>query len=341
MIQFLYGVGLEKRVQNREYSYTDITEKVVRFCLFNEKYVLIPNDDVIRSVVFGDPCQGIEKEIVLIRSEESSDLFTIQHFNIYQEIEIELNESELLYIKTMNLTTNTLKNWFRSEILNVYTKLKHIHSNLKFIGGSLNDEYPEQTMVVKYLNPNSKVLELGANIGRNTLIISTILKNDKNLVTFETDIKNVDILRKNRFINKYHFNIEHAALSKRRLIQRNGSWDSQPINDNENVPDGYFEINTISLDKVQEKYNMQFDTLVADCEGALYYILLDDPNFLKNFNLIILENDFKIKEHKEYVNHVFKTNNFTNIFTQALDNEGMKPVFKYTYDEFFQVWQRV
>ncbi len=339
MIQFLYGVGQDKREKGKDYIYSDITEKVIRFCFYNELNIYIPNDDVIRSMVFGDPTPGVEKEIIMIRSNNS--LYSIEYFNIYTEIDIVLTEEELTYIQTMNLTTNTLKNWFRSEIQNPETKLKHIHSNLKFIGGSMNEEYPEQTMAVKYINPNAKVLELGSNFGRNSLTISTILKNDKNLVTLETDIQNVDVLKKNRFLNKYHFNIEHAALSNRRLIQRKGTWESQPIEDNQVVPQGYFEINTITLDKLQQKYNMEFDTLVADCEGALYYILLDNPNFLKKFNLIILENDFKIKEHKEYVDNVFKTNNFANIYSQSLDNEGFKNIFTYTYDVFFQVWQKV
>jgi predicted O-methyltransferase YrrM len=36
--------------------------------------------------------------------------------------------------------------------------------------------------LLKYLDSNSKVLELGGNIGRVSLIIASILNNDKNLV---------------------------------------------------------------------------------------------------------------------------------------------------------------
>ena len=37
----------------------------------------------------------------------------------------------------------------------------------------------------------------------------------------------------------------------------------------------------------ENKYNnMCFNTLVADCEGALYYILRDEPTFLENFKKI-------------------------------------------------------
>ena len=47
---------------------------------------------------------------------------------------------------------------------------------------------------------------------------------------------------------------------------------------------------------------MNFNVLVVDCEGALYYILKDEPEFLNGFETIIIENDFLIITHKEFVN---------------------------------------
>ena len=41
-------------------------------------------------------------------------------------------------------------------------------------------------MVVRYLKGNERVLEIGGNIGRNSLVISSILgKNSENLVVLE------------------------------------------------------------------------------------------------------------------------------------------------------------
>ena len=51
----------------------------------------------------------------------------------------------------------------------------------------MNEEYPEQVMSVLFFEPDDKVLELGSNIGRNTLVISSLLKDSSNLVTLETD----------------------------------------------------------------------------------------------------------------------------------------------------------
>ena len=33
---------------------------------------------------------------------------------------------------------------------------------------------------------------------------------------------------------------------------------------------GYKPVNTITLEELNNKYNIEFDTLVLDCEGAFY-----------------------------------------------------------------------
>ena len=56
-------------------------------------------------------------------------------------------------------------------------------------------------------------------------------------------------------------------------------------------------IKTISWLQIKNKCKVIFDTLVANCEGALYYILKDEPGFLDYFKKIIIENDFHDIEH--------------------------------------------
>lgn len=57
-------------------------------------------------------------------------------------------------------------------------------------------------------------------------------------------------------------------------------------------------INTIRLEQLKTKYNIKFDTLVLNCEGAFYYILMGMPEILDNINLTIMENDYHILEQK-------------------------------------------
>ena len=160
-------------------------------------------------------------------------------------------------------------------------------------------------MSVKYLKGNEKVLEIGSNIGRNSLIIGSLLKNSSNLVTLESDPVSYKKLLINKQYNNLYFHCENAALSKRNLIQQ--GWDT--IVSYVLLP-GYEKVNTITFEQLKEKYKIQFDTLVLDCEGAFYYILMDFPEILDGIKLIIMENDYKIFSHKEYIDSILKKNNF-------------------------------
>jgi FkbM family methyltransferase len=211
--------------------------------------------------------------------------------------------------------------------------LQTIHSRLRILRGSFRDELPEQRMTVRYLSGNEKVLELGSNIGRNSMVIASILNDSSNLVTLESDPKSIYILQKNKQINNMNFHIENAALSTRKLVQR--GWETFP---SETVPPRHRAVNIISFRELQAKYNMNFDTLVADCEGALYYILLDMPEILEHVKLLIMENDYSNELHKKYVDEVLRAHNFNVVYAEPLlSHEG---AFPHTRNEFFQVWKR-
>ena len=183
-------------------------------------------------------------------------------------------------------------------------------------------------MSVRYLTGNEKVLEIGGNIGRNTLIIAFILENDENLVTFECDENIANQLRENRDLNNFKFHIESSALSKRKLIQR--CWDTIP---SDSLQEGYSWVNVITLDNLKTKYNIEFDTLVLDCEGAFYYILIDMPEILNNINLIIMENDYHDLSHKQYIDDILIKNNFIRDYVEA---GGWGPCA----NNFFEVWKK-
>jgi FkbM family methyltransferase len=212
---------------------------------------------------------------------------------------------------------------------NTYQKLNLIQSNLKIKHGSFDQEVPEQFMSVLALTGNEKVLELGGNIGRNSLIIASILNNPENLLTLESDTNICSQLRENRDLNCLNFHIENAALSNRKLIQK--GWNTIPSNI---LLDGYNWINTITFKELKEKYKIEFDTLVLDCEGAFYYILVDMPEILDNINLIIVENDYTDPSHKLYVDNILKNNSFTLVY---YENVGYVPSY---CNPFYEIWKK-
>ena len=98
--------------------------------------------------------------------------------------------------------------------------------------------------------------------------------------------------------------------------------------------DGYKNVNIINLEQLKDKYNIIFDTLVVDCEGAFYYILLDMPEILNNIKLIIMENDYWDQSHKMYVDNVLREKGFILDYAES---GGWGPCF----NNFFEVWKKI
>ena len=215
-------------------------------------------------------------------------------------------------------------------------KLASIHKTLTMKHGDFHiNELPEQKMSVRFLTGHEKILEIGGNLGRNALVMATILKqqNNNNFVTLETHPEIVPLLIENRDINGFTFHIESAALSKRQLIQHD--WDTIP---SDTILPGYTKVNIIDWDQLNNKYNIQFDTLVLDCEGAFFYILLDMPEILTNINLILMENDYYNPEHKKFIDNVLIAHGFSVIYKELLlTHPGY---FPHCRDEFYQVWKK-
>ena len=97
--------------------------------------------------------------------------------------------------------------------------------------------------------------------------------------------------------------------------------------------EGYNFVNTITLTNLKMKYNIEFDTLVIDCEGAFYYILMDIPELLNNINLIIMENDYWDITKKNYIDEILMQNNF---YVDYVEPGGWGPC----YNNFYEVWKK-
>jgi FkbM family methyltransferase len=246
---------------------------------------------------------------------------------------------KIRYIKLGVATGTTVLSEDELGQINIDTnllKLKEIHSKLKLKYGSFDDEFPEQLMAVKYLTGNEKVLELGGNIGRNSLVIGHILaqKGSNSLVTLESNRDISEKLKENRDINSMNFHIENSALSMRNLIQK--GWNTV-ISDV--VLEAYTRVNTITLNEIKQKYNIAFDTLIIDCEGAFYYILKDMPEILDNIKVIITENDYRDVNHKNYIDSVLKNNNFYVDYSEKGCQEALDLKFP-CYLNFYEVWKK-
>jgi len=294
---------------NIYYGILDNKMDVTDICLdqlTKNNIIYIPSGDCNRGVIFTDPIPGVKKCIIILNN----------------NVLTEYDEFTELNINIINNTINTIS----TDVID--KKLTNIQSKLQIKYGSFKEEMPEQKMVVRYLKGNEKVLEIGGNIGRNSLIIASILDNPSNFVTLESDVNIAKQLKENMVLNNLNFHIESSALSNRTLIQR--GWDTIP---SEILQEGYTWVNTITLSNLIYKYNIVFDTLILDCEGAFYYILMDMPELLNNINLIIMENDYHEISKKNYVDEILKTNNFVVDYKEC-GGWGC------CYNNFFEVWKK-
>jgi len=216
---------------------------------------------------------------------------------------------------------------------NIVKILKKKHQNLKINYGNFNEEYNEQIMALLFIKPYHNVLELGGNIGRNSCLISSILNNSNQLLVIESEPNNVIKLIENKKLNNFNFNVENCAISNINLYQKNDELNSitLPKNKIDNI-NKWKKIKTMSWTKIKNKYNIKFDVLVVDCEGCLYYILKNQPNFLNDFKIIIIENDFINTSHKKYIDYIFKKFYFINIYRKSYFFNGS------ISNNFFEVW---
>jgi FkbM family methyltransferase len=292
----------------------DVTDICIKRLKHLNNIVIIPPNDILRSRYFTDPVPFHLKSIFL---KEGS----IVKFSDKQTIYINLHSGKFY-------TAEDVPDQIRQQDLAI--RIQDIHAKVHLANGSFENELPEQLMVLRYFTGNEKVLEIGGNIGRNSLVMGYIMAKQKNcnLVVLESDPNSFSTLQLNRDANNMNFYVENSALSKRNLIQM--GWNT--IVSDTLLP-GYKRVQTITYEDLVKKYPIQFDTLVLDCEGAFYYILLDMPEILQTIKLIIMENDYSDIKHKLYIDNVLMKTGFVVDYSEP---GGFGPCA----NTFYEVWKR-
>ena len=202
-------------------------------------------------------------------------------------------------------------------------KLREIHQQIGLLleGGHMFQELEEQLMsciIFPQYNAGEKILELGCNIGRNTLVIACLIGNENchNIVALDSSTIYTQICKRNLISRGFNdVKVLNRAISKIPLMQH--SWDTMPYYDH--IPDNHHYVNTIEWNELNKSYG-PFTYLIVDSEGSLYYVLKDNPDFLDTIKVIIIENDFHSHDHLNYVNNAFKNANFVCSYKKGIDD---------------------
>jgi FkbM family methyltransferase len=213
--------------------------------------------------------------------------------------------------------------------LGLFHRLQDVHTKLKLDFGMFYENMSMQILILKYINGLEKILEIGGNIGRCSLLLANILnaKSNTDFVSLESNPDYVKKLIHNRNQNDLSFHIENSALSKNNLIQLE---DKTSVSDV--LIDGFFKVNTISWTDINEIYKIEFDTLVIDCNEEFYDILLEFPEMLKNVKLIIMKNEYYDVFKKIEIEKKLVENNF---YLEYSETGGNCPC----YYSYYEVWK--
>ena len=173
-------------------------------------------------------------------------------------------------------------------------------------------EKPEQDLAKKYVLEDDVVLELGARYGSVSCTINQKLKNKNNQVVVEPDDRVWEALEKNKTSNDCAFHIIKGFISNKKLDLTHldvclGGYGATFIeNENTRIP-------SYSLTEIKQKYNLDFNVLVADCEGFLEVFFDENPDFYDNLRLIIFEADYPEKCNYNKIKEKLREKNFQKL----------------------------
>jgi len=153
----------------------------------------------------------------------------------------------------------------------------------------------EETELVKNLiQKEDVVLDIGANIGYYTVLLSNLVGNEGKVFSFEPGLENFNILKKNIFSNNIQNSIlENLAVSdssiETKLFLSDGPGGHRIYHSNY-CTDNFEVVNTITLDNYfkDNPIKERISFVKIDVEGAEFGVLRGMKSLLKNKNIKIL-----------------------------------------------------
>lgn len=154
-------------------------------------------------------------------------------------------------------------------------------------------ECREQKLARDFIGKNDIVLELGARYGSVSCVINANLKNKLNQLSVEPDDRVWEALERNKKENGCEFHILKGFISNVTLgltnLDYGGGYGSTFVETDNS------KIKSYTYDEIKRQFNLDFNVLVADCEGFLERFLDENPSIYEKMRMIIFEADQKHK----------------------------------------------
>lgn len=152
-----------------------------------------------------------------------------------------------------------------------------------------NTEDNEQRQARMFIPPDGVVLELGARYGTVSCAINEKLIHKNHQLSVEPDRTVWEALTTNRDRNGCDFSILYGAVSRKPIeLELNGYATTSVQTEKGNIQ-------TYTLEQIEANLGLQFDCLVADCEGFLGLFLEENPQLYPRLRWILFEKDYPDK----------------------------------------------
>jgi len=150
-------------------------------------------------------------------------------------------------------------------------------------------ENNSRDMVRQYLPATATCLEVGARYGSVSCVIATMQHQSGKVVSVESDFAVWGALDKN--LKTYGCNVhvlKGVVGTTPVTIEKLGYGSRTQASASTNATQAKV-VPAYPLAKVEQAFNMHFDTLVVDCEGCFPTLLRENPELVQQVSLIIVE----------------------------------------------------
>lgn len=145
-------------------------------------------------------------------------------------------------------------------------------------------EAREWHLVAHYIKPHHQVLELGARYGSASIACNKIIDDKSKQVSIEPDPSVWAALEENKLINECQFNIIKGAISKNKLKIHSHAYATYTEEGDGDTP-------VYDLWDLQNRFNIKFNAIVADCEGCLAELMNNYQEIFAQIEVLIYEVD--------------------------------------------------
>lgn len=146
-------------------------------------------------------------------------------------------------------------------------------------------ERTEQLIAAEFVRSDHQVLELGGCYGLVSCVINHNLQDPSRHVVVEPCVNVLPALIGNRDSHQALFHVYCGVVARKAAVVKGdglGRW-TEPASDG--------DIPHVTVDVLQKHYGLEFNCLVADCEGALQQFVEDFPDLLDQLDTFLFERD--------------------------------------------------